>query len=500
MNKQNILLQASGITKRFNGVVALNNVGLTVRRGEVNVLLGENGAGKSTLVKIISGVYAKDEGEIWLEGQEVHFRNVRDAQEAGISIIHQELNLLPERTIAQNIFVGREPVNPFGLVDYKKMVEESKKLLRNVGLHLDPNILVKKLSIAQQQMIEIAKALSLNLKLLIMDEPTSSLTTREIDKLFEIIDRLTRDGIGIIYISHRMDEIRRVGDRLTILRDGEYIDTMDAKTADMDDVVSKMVGRKIEHMYHRNFNEPGKEILRTERLTGLRFRNVSISIREGEVVSLAGLVGSGRTEVAKAIFGYDPIIDGKYYFQGKAVSHAKPDKSVGLGIAFLPEDRKAEGLHLKMPIRENIISASLKKLFPTAIINKRVELAKGEEYCKELKIATPNADKLVGELSGGNQQKVVVSKWLLTKAKLFIFDEPTRGIDVGAKAEIYQLLDTLAANGAGILMISSEMNEVVGLSDRVYVMNEGEVVKEIPRGQITQEKILFHALNGSVNK
>lgn len=496
MAGSDVLLHMKGITKRFPGTLALNSVDFEVKKGEVHVLLGENGAGKSTLVKIIAGVYGKDQGEIYFNGKNVDFRNVRDAQDTGINIIHQELNLLPERTIAQNIFVGREPIKKglIGRIDYKKMVVDSEELLKNLGLDMNPNTLVKNLSIAQQQMVEVAKALSNDIKLLIMDEPTSSLTKREIDKLFFIIESLKKANMSIIYISHRMDEIKRIGDRVTIMRDGQYIDTLDAKTMDMDVAISKMVGRKITNLYNRRYNKPGKEVLRTENLKGLRFKDVSINVRQGEIVSLAGLVGAGRTEVAKALFGYDPIEGGQYYLFGKKVKNPNPKKCVRLGMALLPEDRKNEGLFLRMPIRDNIAAASLNKLFNNGIVQNNIATVTAQKYKDELKIATPDIYKLVGELSGGNQQKVVVGKWLATDCKFFIFDEPTRGIDVGAKAEIYQLLDDLAANGAGILMISSEMNEVINLSDRVYVMRDGEVVKEFDRIAVSQEAILAYAI------
>lgn len=499
MEKQDTLLSLREITKRFPGTLALNKVNLEVKYGEVHVLLGENGAGKSTLVKIIAGVYTKDEGEMWFEGQQVNFRKIREAQDAGIGIIHQELNLLPERSIAQNIYIGREPMikRLHGVVDLKKMVRDSRKLLQSLGVDLNPNMLVKDLSIAQQQMVEVVKSLSNKIKLLIMDEPTSSLTKREIDKLFEIIEKLKKDGISIIYISHRMDEIKKIGDRLTIMRDGEYIDTIDAKTMDMDEVVTKMVGRKIENLYQRHYNPKGEVILRTENLTGLRFRNINITVHAGEIVSLAGLVGAGRSEIAKALFGYDPIEKGVYYFRGQKFSRTTPKKCVKMGMAFLPEDRKGEGLLLKMPIRENIVEASLHKVFSSGILSQKPEYIIAQHYKEELKIATPDVDKIVGELSGGNQQKVVIGKWLATDCKFFIFDEPTRGIDVGAKAEIYKLLDDLTQKGAGILMISSEMNEVIGLSDRVYVMREGEIAMEFDHSEgLTQEAIISHAIAG----
>ena len=493
-----LLLKAKGMTKSFGNTLALNNVDMEVSAGKVVVLLGENGAGKSTLVKIISGVYHRDEGKTWLNGEEVNFHNVREAQHAGISIIHQELNLLPERTIAQNIFAGYEPIRKGmpGFVDYDKMVKNSKDLLNNLGLDLNPNVLVKNLSIAQQQMVEVTKALSFDLKLLIMDEPTSSLTSREIDKLFEIIERLKKENIGIVYISHRMNEIRTIGDEIMIMRDGERIDVVDAKTADMDDVVHKMVGRKIERLYVRNHNTPGEVVFETKNLTGLRFRKLNMKVHEGEIVSLSGLVGAGRTEIAKAVFGYEPITAGTYSILGKEIRNPTPEKCVHMAMAFLPEDRKTEGLILPMKIKENIIASSLKKLFGRGFIKQSKELEYAQKYKADLRIVCHSVEQLVNELSGGNQQKVVVSKWLLTKAKLFIFDEPTRGIDIGAKAEIYAILDRLAGEGAAILMISSELNEVVGMSDRVYVMSEGDLVKEFTGKEINEEDIVAASIGG----
>jgi ABC-type sugar transport system ATPase subunit len=497
-NDNQKLIELRNVSKQFPGVLALNNISADFRKGEVHVLLGENGAGKSTLVKIIAGVYTKDKGEILLEGKPVDFRKIRDAQEAGIAIIHQELNLLPERSIAQNIFVGREPAMKGlpGIVDKKKMTQDSAELLQRLGVDLNPNMQVKKLSIAQQQMVEVVKALSYNIKLIIMDEPTSSLTKKEIDKLFEIIRKLKERGIGIIYISHRMDEIQRIGDRVTIMRDGEYIDTMNVETMNLDEAITKMVGRKIEQLYSRHYNTPGEIVLQTNNLCGLRFRNVNISVRAGEIVGLSGLIGAGRTEVAKSLFGYDPIEDGSYTLFGEKITHTIPKKSTQRGMAFLPEDRKAEGLILQMPIKTNIVSASLKKVFPNFLLNNSRETQIGEYYRKEMRIATPNVDKIVQELSGGNQQKVVISKWLASESKFIIFDEPTRGIDIGAKAEIYQLMDHLASEGRAILMISSELGEVIGISDRVYVMREGEVVAEVGRDKFSQEELVSWAVRG----
>lgn len=493
-----VILKMSNISKRFPGTLALDNFGIDVCRGEVHVLLGENGAGKSTLVKIISGVYTRDSGEMIFYGENCNFKDVKQAQSKGIGIIHQELNLLPERTVAQNIFVGREPMIanlPF-VIDEKKMNKEASKILDDIGLKVDPKEKIKNLSIAQQQMVEVAKAMSQEIRLLIMDEPTSSLTSKEIDRLFDIINYLKEQDVTIIYISHRMDEIQRIGDRVTIMRDGKYVDTVSAKNMDVNDVIKKMVGRKIENMYARNINEKGNEVLRTEKLTGLRFRDADIVLHEGEIVSLSGLVGAGRTEIAKVLFGYDKKISGKIFLFGKEIDVLSPQKCVNSGLAFLPEDRKAEGLHLLMPVKNNIVMASLNKIFTNRILNGRLEDKIGSEQKDLLNISTPNVDTNVINLSGGNQQKVVIGKWLSTNCKVFIFDEPTRGIDVGAKAEIYELIDDLASNGAAVLIISSELNEVIGLSDRVYVMCEGEITKELQRNELTQETLLKYAIRG----
>ena len=498
VKQDNVILRMTGITKCFPGTLALDKVQLTCEKGKVHILLGENGAGKSTLMEIISGVYTRDEGTVWYDGQEVNFTNVRQSMEAGISMIHQELNLLPERTIAQNIYLGHEPMvkGLKGVIDYKKMVKDSRELMDRLGLDLDPNILVKKLSIAQMQMVEVVKALSKEVKLVIMDEPTSSLTDREIDKLFEIVEKLKRDNVAIIYISHRMDEIKRIGDCVTVMRDGQYIDTVDVEDMDLDTLISMMVGRKIENMYERHYREPGKVIFETKDLSGWRFRNVNINVREGEIVSLSGLIGAGRTEIAKAVFGDEPIEHGSYTLYGKQITRTTPVKSVRNSMGYLSEDRKAEGLVLQMPIKENLVAASLTKVFKGGVLRSGPEDEIGKKYVAELRIATPNAEKLVGELSGGNQQKVVIGKWLETGCKFLIIDEPTRGIDVGAKSEIYKLLDRLVGEGYGILMISSEMNEVIGISDRVYVMKDGEITGEVTRENMTQEAIMRFAVGG----
>ena len=484
------------ISKSFPGVRALDHAQLDVKSGEVHVLLGENGAGKSTLMKVLAGVYSKDEGEILFEGKPVQIDSVDDAQKLGISMIHQELNMLPARSVAQNIYMSREPVKNklFHSVDMVKMIQNSRDLLDNLGVDLDPNIQVKELSIAQQQMVEVAKALSIETRILIMDEPTSSLTQREISALFRIVRSLCAQGIGIIYISHRMEEIFEIGDRVTVMRDGQYIGTVETKNTTMNDLVAMMVGREIGDLYSHKQKQVGKVVLETVDLTGLRFRNVNIQVREGEIVGLGGLVGAGRTELAKAIYGYDRVLSGKVIVNGQEMQKHTPKNSVAMGIGFLPEDRKTEGLIQSHSIRSNIIQASMWKYFKGGIVNGKAENEQAENYRKELRIASPDVTRNVSALSGGNQQKVVIAKWLATGCRILIFDEPTRGIDVGAKSEIYALMNRLASEGYAILAISSDQKELIGISDRVYVMKDGEITGELAGEEITAENIVAYAV------
>lgn len=495
MSNPEIVLQMKGISKTFPGVKALDDVNFEVRKGEVHVLLGENGAGKSTLMKVLSGIISKDSGEILLDGKPVEIHGISNAQSLGISIIHQELNMLEDRNIAQNIFLGREPVkNRIGTVNAKKMLSDSKTLLERLEVDLDPKCMVRYLSVAQQQMVEVVKALSIKTKILIMDEPTSSLTKKEIDRLFTIVRSLKAEGISIVYISHRMEEIFEIGDRVTVMRDGRYIGTVPVAETNMNDLITMMVGRKIDNLYGRTSHQPGEEALRTEKLTGLRFRNVSIHVRSGEIVGLGGLVGAGRTELAKAIFGYDRIESGDVFLHGKKVKRHSPKHSVQQGLALLPEDRKSEGLVLEQPVKNNIVQASLHKLFRNHIVNSKVEFDTAEKFRKELRIASPSVLMLVKSLSGGNQQKVVLGKWLCTGCNVLIFDEPTRGIDVGAKAEIYALMNQLAGAGYAILVISSDQLELLGISDRIYVMCEGEITAELSKDEATPELLLTYAI------
>lgn len=493
---QHDLLEIKHLSKYFPGVVAVDDVSFGIKSGEVHVLIGENGAGKSTLVKMIAGIYKIDDGELVLDGKPFNPKNVLDAQERGISMVHQELSMMPNRTVAQNIYIGREPVRGKLLkrVDNKKMNDDSQALLDGLGVTVDAREMTKNLSIARQQMVEVAKATSTDSKILILDEPTSSLTAPEIKALFEIVARLKEKGVGIIYISHRMNEIFEIGDRITVMRDGKYVGTREVKNTDIDEIISMMIGRNLGQMFNRTFNTPGEVLLETKDLTGLRFRNVNIKVCAGEIVGVAGLVGAGRTEVAKAIFGYDPIEGGKLYRSGRELStkNHTPQKAIKEGISFLPEDRKQEGLFLDFSISDNIVPVMLSKIFKSGILNKKKQRQVADEYVEKLSVATTDAEKIVGSLSGGNQQKVALAKWLLTQADLFIFDEPTRGIDVGAKAEIYALMDELVKGGAGILMISSEMNEIIGVTDRIYAMHDGEISGELIRGRdaFTEDNIL----------
>ncbi|MFV0363327.1 MAG: sugar ABC transporter ATP-binding protein [Suipraeoptans sp.] len=500
MAEKETMLKIKSLRKEYPGVVAVNDVSFDIKKGEVHIVIGENGAGKSTLVKMMAGLEAIDGGTLELEGKPYKPTNVLEAQASGVNIIHQELSMMENRTVAQNVFIGREPKKGF-LVNNNEMNRKCKALMDSLEIDIDPSTKVQDLSIAQQQMVEVAKALSFdNSKILIMDEPTSSLTTKEIENLFRITRKLKSEGVSIIYISHRMQELMEIGDRVTVMRDGSYVGTRNICDIDMQELIMMMVGRKIENAYPRTYNEPGKEVLKTENLTGLRFRNINIEIKAGEIIGVAGLVGAGRTELAKAIFGYDPIDSGKVIFNGEQINNRgySTSKSVDANMALLPEDRKKEGLFLDMSIADNISQAVAKKVFKNGLVKKSVENEMSNKYIKELAIATTSGEKFVKELSGGNQQKVVLGKWLATESNFLVFDEPTRGIDVGAKYEIYSIMNKLAKDGAAIMMISSDLPELLGVSDRVYIMRDGEVAGEVNKdeGIFTQEGILDIALHG----
>ncbi|TYP53339.1 sugar ABC transporter ATP-binding protein [Thermosediminibacter litoriperuensis] len=489
------ILEMRNISKDFPGIRALNRVNLYIKPGEVHVLVGENGAGKSTLMKILTGVYSKDEGEIIFKGEKIDIKNPKEAQNIGISIIYQELNLVPQLSIAENIFLGREPLNGNGLIDWKNMYKNTEELLKRLNLNLDPRVKVKNLGIAQQQMIEIAKALSFKSELIIMDEPTSALAEKEIEQLFKVINQLKNSGVSIIYISHRLEEIKKIGDRLTVLRDGTYIGTYEVNSLNLDKIIQLMVGRKIEEKFPKEIATISEKVLEVKNINrGGILKNISFCLRKGEVLGLFGLMGAGRTELARAIFGADPIDSGEIYINGVKVNINSPLEAIKHGIGLLPEDRKMQGLIQIMSITSNITLPSLNNFIKRFFINKKLEKCTTAEYIKKLNIKTPSPLREVRYLSGGNQQKVVLAKWLCANVQVLIFDEPTRGIDVGAKVEIYKLINQLVREGKAVLLISSELPEILGMSDRILVMHEGEITGELLRQDASEEKILAYAM------
>lgn len=489
------LLQMKGISKSFPGVNALTNVQLDLHYGEVLALVGENGAGKSTLMKILTGIYEKDEGEIIFEGKPITPKNTKEAQELGISIIHQELNLMQDLTVAQNIFIGREPTTGFNFfLKEKELNERASKLFESLNINLNPETKISKLTVAKQQMVEIAKALSFNAKILIMDEPTAALTESEIETLFNIIRRLKENGVGIIYISHRMEELKVISERITVLRDGQYIDTLQTDKTDINEVVSLMVGRELFiESKKRQIQEDSVNKLEVKNLTNHYVKDINFELKKGEILGFAGLVGAGRTEVARAIFGADPIQRGEIYIDGKKVTIKQPSDAVKAGIGYLSEDRKRFGLMVNMNVSENIFISSINKYLKGPFVKESIIKKISEEYKEKLDIRTPSIFQKVNHLSGGNQQKIVIAKWLLRDSDILIFDEPTRGIDVGAKGEIYELLDQLAAEGKSIIMISSELPEILRMSHRIIVMCEGRITGELTSEEATQEKIMNYA-------
>ena len=494
------LLELRGITKRFPGVLALNGVSLEVRAGEVHALLGENGAGKSTLIKIIAGVHHADAGEIRIDGRPVSVRNPHDAQALGISTIFQEFTLAPDMTVAENIFLGREPlrIRALSIVDRRELIRRTREVLTSLDLQIDPEAAIKHLGVAQQQMVEIAKALSLDARLIIMDEPTATLTSHEIDRLFEAIDRLKRRGVAIVYVSHRLDEVKAIGDRATILRDGAYVGTVPVASTTIDEMIRLMVGRDLKDKFPKVQVEPGDEVLRVEELTrkGI-LHGVSLRVRRGEIVGIAGLVGSKRTETARAIFGADPIDSGRIFLHGLPVKVRTPADAIANRIALVPEDRKRHGIFASLSVWENVVISALRHFSRNGVLDLRRARQRAQASVSSLRVATPDLDKRVLELSGGNQQKVVIAKWLNTNAELFLFDEPTRGIDVGGKIEVYRLMGELLSRGAAIVMISSELPEILGLSDRILVMRDGRICGEFDRADATEENILNCALRGA---
>ena len=494
-------LELRGIVKRFPGVVALDGVNLDVRAGEVHALLGENGAGKSTLIKTIAGVYRPDAGEMLVEGRIASIRRPHDAQALGISTIYQEFTLAPDMTVAENIFLGREPLRigaPLSIVDRTALVRRTREVLASLDLQIDAEAAVKHLGVAQQQMVEIAKALSLDARLIIMDEPTATLTAHEIERLFAAIARLKQRGVAVIYVSHRLDEVKAICDRATILRDGAYVATVPVAATSIDEMIRLMVGRDLKDKFPKAAVGARDEVLRVENLTrrGV-LHGVSFSVRRGEIVGIAGLVGSKRTETARAIFGADPLDGGRIFLHGKEVTVRTPADAIANRIALVPEDRKRHGIFASLSVWENIVVSALGRFSRAGLLDLRTVKRHAQEFVASLRVATPDLDKRVLELSGGNQQKVVIAKWLNTNAELFLFDEPTRGIDVGGKIEVYKLMGDLLARGAAIVMISSELPEILGLSDRVLVMRDGRICGEFTRAEATEETILNCALRGA---
>ena len=495
-----VILRTEDIRKHFTGTYALKGVSVELRRGEVHALVGENGAGKSTLMNIISGVYQPDEGTIWLDGQQVHFRNPSDAQTAGIGFVHQELALCQDLTVGNNIFIGHLPKKG-GMVDNAVLKTESSKILDQFGISgkdINPESLVSELSVAQQQMVEIAKALSSDCKVLIFDEPTSSLNEEEAKGLFEIIEKLAKNGIGVFYISHKMEEIFAHCDTVTIMRDGQKVETLGVKETTAEHVVSGMVGRELGSLYPAKSTKKGKEILRVEGLTRHPyFSNVSFTTYEGEILGLCGLVGAGRTEIARAVCGIDKKQDGRIFLEGKELNITCCRDASDAGICYLTEERKKDGLFLEMSLVENMIAPQINTFSKGGFVSSRIAIEETERYRKILNVKYASPQQPIGSLSGGNQQKLMLAKILSMKPKVVFLDEPTRGIDVGAKAEIHQLLRKLSDEGISVIVISSEMPETVGVCDRVVVINVGRVIGEIAGEDLTQSRIVATISAGS---
>ena len=492
------VLQMQSISKTYPGVTALSAVDFAVLPGEVHALVGENGAGKSTLMKILAGADAKDSGRVLIDGSEVHIDTPQEAMRLGVSIIYQEFNLVPYMNAAENIFLGREPASAIpGVIDFGKMYADAEAIIGELGVALDVRAPINALSVAQQQMVEVAKATSRKARIIAMDEPSATLTEHELENLFALIRRLKAEGVSIIYISHRLEEVFQIADRVTVLRDGELVATKNVADTDREDIIRMMVGRELKESIPKVAAEPGAVALEVKHLNRAGIlRDISFDVRRGEILGIAGLVGAGRTEVARAVFGADPIDSGEIRVNGKPVRIKSPRHAISLGIGLVTEDRKALGLVLGMAVRENISLANLGILSRLGFVSRRREREVARKYVEDVLIKTPSVEQAVQNLSGGNQQKVVLAKWLFTESKVLIFDEPTRGIDVGAKTEIYQLMNRLAANGVAIIMISSELLEVLCMSDRILVMHEGEIAGELSREEATQERIMHLATGG----
>jgi len=491
------LLEVKGLTKSFPGVLALRGVSLHLKKGEVLSLIGENGAGKSTLMKILAGVQPADSGEYLIEGGPVNFQNVRDAMNRGIALIHQELNLASNLDLAANIFLGREP-NKKGIIQDNEIREEATKYLQRVGLDLPTDTITGTLPIGKQQLVEIAKALSCDARVLIMDEPTSSLSQKETETLFEVVKDLKNQGISVIYISHRLGEVIELSDRVTVFRDGENAGDLAKEEINHENMVRLMVGRDLSEFYDRQIHQPGKTVLQAREIISPAYSTIPVSfeVRAGEIVGIAGLVGAGRTELLQTIFGVTPALGGELELDGKSFRPQCPADAINAGIALAPEDRKQHGLVLPMTVRENSSLPSLERDQTKGFLNQEAELKISEKAVEQMQIKTPSIEQIARFLSGGNQQKIVLGKWLAMNPKLLMLDEPTRGIDVGAKREIYKLMEKLAGEGMAIIFVSSEMEEVLGMADRAYIMHEGKISGELDRNELSEESIMNLATGG----
>lgn len=495
------ILKMDNIHKSFPGVKALDGVNLHVRKGTVHAFMGENGAGKSTLMKVLIGIYQPDEGTIEFKGQQVHIHHTADALKLGISMIHQELNDIPHMTVTENVFLGREPLKRNGLIDHKKMKDDCQILLKELGIDIKPDTKMVELSVANKQMIEIAKATSYNSDLIVMDEPTSAITEKEVDHLFTIIRKLKAKDVAVIYITHKMDEVFKIADEITVLRDGTFICTEPASAMTHNKLVEKMVGRELNQVFQKEPAEIGDVKLEVRNLSRAGvFSDVNFEVRKGEIFGIAGLMGAGRTEVVEALFGVTKKSSGEILIDGKPVKIDTPRDAIAHGLALLTEDRKLTGCYLTLSVKDNMIMASIDKFMNGIFVkHKEIETACQEQVVK-LGVKTPSLEQQIKNLSGGNQQKALISRWLLTDPDILILDEPTRGIDVGAKSEIHKLMSKLAQQGKAIIMISSELPEILGMSDRIMVMSEGKVTGILPRAEANQEKLLFLATGATLDQ
>jgi ABC-type sugar transport system ATPase subunit len=485
------ILELRNVSKAFPGVQALNKINFNLKKGEIHSLVGENGAGKSTLLKILAGAYKKDEGTIILEGSEVKITDPKQALDMGLSVIYQEFNLIPNLSIAENIFMGRAPRKNSGFIDFSKLYEESEFFLKKIGMKRNPKTLVSELSVAEQQMVEIAKSLSLSAQIIIMDEPTSALTESEKETLFKIIRELKEKEISVIFISHIIEEVLEISDRITVLRDGEYVGTPKAADTTPRKIIQMMVGRELKDFYPKIEAKRGKIVLEVKNLTKKpQYEDISFQLHEGEVLGFAGLVGAGRAEVMRGIFGIEAPESGDIYIKGNKVKANSLFETIKMKMGFVPEDRREEGLILSRSVKDNINITKLSSINSYGFIKQRKEEEIANEYCKRLNIRTPDTKQIVQNLSGGNQQKIVIAKWLVINPKILILDDPTRGIDVGAKKEIYSLINDLVKEKIGIILISSELPEIINISDRILVMREGRITGEFARREATQEKIM----------